>query len=68
MEDFLRKMGECLESEVTAQTRFREVDGWCSLMAFSMLMTIERDFGRTLPISELMACSTLDELYGRISR
>ena len=43
-------------------TRFRELDGWCSLKAFGLLAMMENDFGASLSIAELSGCSTLGEL------
>ena len=38
-EDFLKRVAEVLEVEsVTDDTRFRELDGWCSLQAFGLLV------------------------------
>ena len=43
-------------------TRFRELDGWCSLKAFGLLAMMENDFGVRLPIGEFAGYSTLGEL------
>ncbi len=43
-------------------TRFRELDGWCSLKAFGLLAMLENDFGVRLPIGDFAGYSTLGEL------
>ena len=50
-EDFLKKVAEVLEVEsVTDETRFRELDGWCSLQAFGLLVMLENDMGVRMDI------------------
>ena len=60
---FLRAMAESLEVDNAGfDTVFSEVPGWCSLMAFSMLVAIERKFGVALQIARLCECRTLGEV------
>ena len=51
-----------LETPVTEETRFREVDGWSSLMAFGILVTRENDFGRRMDAAELERLETVGDL------
>ena len=62
----LGSMAECLEiDEADAGTVFREAQGWCSLMAFSMLLALERKFGAEISMSAFSECSTLGEVAAR---
>jgi len=62
MSRFLDSMSAVLETAVSADTRFREVDGWSSLMAFGVLVTLENDYGRRMDLSELATMSTVGDL------
>ena len=62
MNEFLDKMAAVLETPVTAETRFREVAGWSSLMGFGILVTLENDFGRPMAIDEFQKLNTIAEL------
>lgn len=63
MDRFLGRIAECLEREsVTADFRFRETPGWSSLMAFSILVTLEREFGRRMMVDEFQTLQTVGEL------
>lgn len=63
---FLRSMAQCLETDkVEAGTAFRETQGWCSLMAFSMLLSLERKFGAELSLADLSKCTTLGDVASR---
>ena len=62
MNKFLDRMSAILEVPVTAETRFREVEGWSSLMGFGILVTLENDYGRRMMIDEFQKLQTIAEL------
>lgn len=62
MNEFLDRMSAILETPVTAETRFREVEGWSSLMGFGILVTLENDYGRRMMIDEFQKMQTIAEL------
>ena len=62
MNVFLDRISAVLEAPVTAETRFREVEGWSSLMAFGILVTLENDYGRRMGVAELATMETVGDL------
>lgn len=62
MSKFLDRMSAVLETPVSAGTRFREVDGWSSLMAFGILVTLENDYGRRMDLAEFAGMTTIGDL------
>ena len=62
MNEFLDRMSAILETPVTTETRFREVEGWSSLMGFGILVTLENDYGRRMMIDEFQKIQTIAEL------
>ena len=62
MSGFLDKMSAILEAPVTAETRFREVPGYSSLMGFGILVTLENDYGRPMMIDEFQKLATIADL------
>ena len=62
MNEFLDRMSAILETPVTAETRFREVEGWSSLMGFGILVTLENDYGRRMMINEFQTMQTISDL------
>ena len=62
MNAFLDRMSAVLETPVTEGTRFREVDGWSSLMAFGMLVVLESEYGRRMDIAELATLETVGDV------
>lgn len=65
-EDFRRKVADVLEvASVTDDTRFRELDGWCSLQAFGLLVLLENELGVRMDIDAFRSIETVGELYAR---
>lgn len=63
MNKFCKSVADVLETEeVTLDTKFRETEGWCSLMAFGLLVMMENDFHAPVTIEEFMAMSTVRDL------
>ena len=62
MSRFLDRMSAVLETPVTEETRFREVPGWSSLMAFGILVTLENDYGRRMDLAEFETMHTIADL------
>ena len=60
---FLDSMAACLERErVDKDTVLSEADGWCSLMAFSVLFALERKFGIAMSLADLASCRTIGDV------
>ena len=62
MNEFLDRMSAVLETPVKAETRFREVEGYSSLMGFGILVTLENDYGRRMMIDEFLTMETVGDL------
>ena len=62
MYEFLDRLSAMLETPVRAETRFREVEGWSSLMGFGILVTLENDYGRRMMIDEFLTMQTISDL------
>ena len=62
MNEFLDRMSAILETPVRAETCFREVEGWSSLMGFGILVTLENDYARRMMIDEFQKMQTIGDL------
>ena len=68
MELFLKRVADILDvPQVDLSTRFRDTEGWCSLMAFGLLVMMESDYKRPLAIEEFMRIETVGELFSRVT-
>ena len=64
MNDFLAKVADVLEVEsVTPETDFRQVEGWCSLKAFGLLVTLDQEYGKQMGIDEFLQFRTVQRDY-----
>ena len=61
--EFLERLSDVLETPVSLETRFRDVDNWSSLMGFGILVTLENDFGRRMTVDEFLTCQTVGDLW-----
>ena len=62
MNEFLDKISAILEAPITVETRFREVEGWSSLMAFGILVALENDYKCQMDINKFQTLTTIAEL------
>ena len=64
MNKFYESIAGVLEvDEVGPETRFRETEGWSSLMAFGILVTMENEWDAPLTIEALAKCETVRDLF-----
>ena len=67
MNEFIKKIADQYDdlksSALTAETEFRNVDGWSSLIALSILNMISKNYGVTLSIGELRQTDTIKEVF-----
>ncbi len=63
MKEFLDKVAAVLEVPfVTPDTDFRAVEGWCSLMAFGLMVLLEQNYGKTITVDDFQALRTVADL------
>lgn len=63
MDEFLSKVAEILEVDsVTPDFMFREIDEWDSLKGFSLIVLIEQDYGKEMPVETFLGCDTVGDL------
>lgn len=62
MNQFLDRISSVLEQPVDTTTRFRELPGWSSLMAFGILVTLENDYGKAYTVAEFRSFETVGDL------
>ncbi len=67
MEQFLELAAEVFEVEpedITMDTVFRdEIEGFSSLMGFSLIVMMEDEYGVRVPVEEFLECKTVGDLY-----
>ena len=60
---FAEQLDETDPSTVTAQTKFRDLEEWSSLLALTLISMIDEEYGHLLTGADLRARNTVKELY-----
>ena len=67
MEKFIELVAEVFEVEpedITMDTVFREeIEGFSSLVGFSLIVMMEDEYGVKVPVDEFLECKTVGDLY-----
>lgn len=68
--EFVEKFAEQFEdtdpSEVTAETNYRDLDEWSSLMGMVIIAFVKTELGKTVTGDELKTCKSVEQLYNLI--
>lgn len=63
MNEFLAKVAEVLEVEsVAPDFEFRTIEDWDSMKGFSLIVLLESDYGKEMPVEEFLKCKTVADL------
>jgi len=61
---FLRSVASVLEvASVSADDEFRQIDGWCSLKGFGLLVMLENDWHAPTTIDRFLGLKTVRDLW-----
>ena len=66
IENFAEQFDETDVSVFTAETRFKELDDWSSLVALSVIAMIDEEYNKSLKSDDLLKSETIQDLYERI--
>lgn len=65
--DFIKNFADQFDdtdaSEITAETNFRDLEEWSSMIGLSVLNMSEKKYGVTLTFDELKRANTVQELF-----
>lgn len=67
VKNFASQFDDTDESEFTAETVFRDLEEWSSLIGLSLLNMAEKDYGVTLTFDELRHAITVQNLFDTIA-
>ncbi len=66
IELFVEQFDDQPTVELTADTRFRELEGWTSLVALSILSMIDEEYDVSLTGNEMRGTHTIGELFALV--
>lgn len=69
MDKFLELMAEVYDLEpedIKAEDKIREIEGFSSLIGFSIIVTLEEEYGVKMTVDDFLACDTVQDLYDKV--
>ena len=66
IENFANQFDETDASVFTAQTNFKEVDEWSSLIALSVIAMVDEEYDVTLKGDDIRNSSTIQDLFNLV--
>ena len=70
LKEFIEKFAEQFEdtdpSEITAETNYRDLDEWSSLVGMMVIALVKTEMGKTVTGDELKSCQSVEALYNLI--
>lgn len=63
IENFANQFDDTDVSVFSAETRFRELDGWSSLLALSVLAMVDEEYDVQLKADQMRKANTVQELF-----
>lgn len=61
--NFAAQFDDTEESVFTAETKFRELDEWSSLLALSIIAMVDEEYDVQLKGEEMRSANTIQELF-----
>ena len=56
-----------LSTVVTPETKFREIDGWCSIVALSIIAMVDEEYDVTLKGEDIKKSETIKDIFDIVS-
>ena len=54
-------------SEIQADTVYKDLDEWSSILAFSVIAMVKTEYDKTVTGAELRHCNTVEDLFNTIA-
>ena len=67
IENFIEQFEDEPTCEVTAETVFRDIDGWSSIVALSFMSMVDEEYDVQLTADEMRKANTIGDLFNTVS-
>lgn len=65
--NFADQFDETDASEIQAETQFRDLDEWSSLVGMGVIALAKTEYGKTITGKELKECKTVKDVFNLIA-
>ena len=63
IDSFIEQFDDTEASEITSDTKFKDLDEWSSLIAMGVIALVITQYGKTVTGKEIRACETVKDLF-----
>ena len=71
LNDFIARFAEQFEDtdpvEIQADTVFKDLDEWSSILAFSVIAMVKTEYDKSVTGAEIRHCNTVEDLFNTIA-
>lgn len=71
LDEFIKKFSDCFHSTdpslIQADTKFKELEEWGSMMALIVIAMIDSDYGKTITSDDIKSSETVSDLFTRLT-
>ena len=64
---FAEQFDETDASEITADTKFHDLEEWSSLTAMGVIAFVKTEYGKEITGKEIKGCATVEDLYNLVA-
>ena len=64
---FAEQFEETDPSDITAQTKYKDLDEWSSLLAFAIIAMVKVEYDKIVTGAEIRHCNTVEDLFNAIA-
>lgn len=66
IENFANQFDDTDASEIKAETNFRDLDEWSSLIALSVIAMVDEEYDVTLKGDDIKSATTVEDLFNTV--
>ena len=63
IQHFAEQLDETNVNELTAETKFRDLEGWSSIIGLSIILMVDEEYGITIGADDMKQAETIGELF-----
>ena len=67
VKDFAAQLDETDPETITAETEYKNLDEWSSLIAFAVIAMVKVEYDKTVTGAEIRHCNTVEDLYNLVA-
>lgn len=67
VKDFAAQLDETNPETITAETEYKSLDEWSSLIAFAVIAMVKVEYDKTVTGAEIRHCNTVEDLFNLVA-